>query len=144
MSTNSSKSQRSGARHSAPRRPIKVTPRRKERVDPHMIALVYFLIASRIVREAKETEAPAGRSDGEAGDPLEALDLFRRNPAAVDVLVSDVMMPHMTGSALARQLLSERPELRVVLISGYASDVLEREPPPDDAVSSRSRLPPTR
>jgi CheY-like chemotaxis protein len=69
-----------------------------------------------------------------AGDPLEALDLFRRNPAAVDVLVSDVMMPHMTGSALARQLLSERPELRVVLISGYASDVLEREPPPDDAV----------
>jgi len=72
MCTNSSRSQRSGARHSTARRPIKVTPRRKERVDPQMIALVYFLIASRIVREAKETEAAAGRSDGENVGPAEA------------------------------------------------------------------------
>jgi len=72
MSSNHSRGQRSAARHSAARRPIKVTPRRKERVDPHMIALVYFLIASRIVREAKESEAAAGRSDAEADGLLEA------------------------------------------------------------------------
>ncbi len=61
MSTSSSSTKQGvGARHPAPgRRPIKVTPRRKAEVDPHMIALVYFLIASRIVREANEAEAAA-------------------------------------------------------------------------------------
>jgi len=56
------------------RRPIKVTPRRKTEIDPHMIALVYFLIASRIVREAEEDEAAAARAeaDDEAATPGDA------------------------------------------------------------------------
>ncbi len=51
--------QRKGRGRPAERRPIKVTPRRKAEIDPHMISLVYYLIASRLVREAKEAEAAA-------------------------------------------------------------------------------------
>jgi hypothetical protein len=51
--------QRKGLGRPAERRPIKVTPRRKAEIDPHMISLVYYLIASRLVREAKEAEAAA-------------------------------------------------------------------------------------
>jgi len=38
------------------RRPIKVTPRRKTEIDPHLVALVYYLIASRLVRDAQADE----------------------------------------------------------------------------------------
>ncbi len=48
------------------RRPIKVTPRRKQKIDPHLISLCYFLIAQRIVREADKDEVPAPSAD--AGD----------------------------------------------------------------------------
>ena len=44
------------------RRPIRITPRCKKEIDPHLVALVYFLIASRIVRDASESEATAERS----------------------------------------------------------------------------------
>jgi len=54
------------------RRPIKVTPRRKTEIDPHMIALVYFLIASRIVREAEADEAGSMRPDSDEDVPDEA------------------------------------------------------------------------
>ena len=58
----------------AGRRPIKVTPRRKAEIDPHMIALVYFLIASRIVREAKQNEAAAGRTGDDDDGPVAAIE----------------------------------------------------------------------
>jgi hypothetical protein len=51
-----------GQPRQAERRPIKVTPRCKKEIDPHLVALVYFLIASRIVRDATESEATAERS----------------------------------------------------------------------------------
>jgi len=51
-----------------------VTPRRKAEIDPHMIALVYFLIASRIVREAKQNEAAAGRTGDDDEGPVAAIE----------------------------------------------------------------------
>jgi CheY-like chemotaxis protein len=54
--------------------------------------------------------------DGEA-----ALATIRQNPA-VDVVVSDVVMPRLGGLELARILAVERPELPVLLVSGYAED----------------------
>lgn len=70
MSTTKNNEPNRGRTSASPRRPIKVTPRRKAQVDPHMISLVYFLIASRIVREAKDKEAAAARreANGSGGD----------------------------------------------------------------------------
>jgi signal transduction histidine kinase/CheY-like chemotaxis protein len=46
---------------------------------------------------------------------------------APEVLVSDVIMPGMTGVELARRLREERPRLPVLLVSGYLEEVLERQ-----------------
>lgn len=57
---------RAGDRRGPARRPIKVTPRRKTEIDPHLVSLVYYLIASRIVRDAQTEELKQGEDAPEA------------------------------------------------------------------------------
>lgn len=52
-------------------------------------------------------------------DPFEALMDFRNNPDCCDLVLSDVTMPGMTGIDLSREFLAIRPNLPVVLSSGY-------------------------
>jgi two-component system, cell cycle sensor histidine kinase and response regulator CckA len=56
----------------------------------------------------------------EASTPQEACDLFDAHAGEIDLMVTDVVMPQMNGPALAQRLVSVRPELRVLFISGYA------------------------
>jgi len=53
----------------------------------------------------------------------EALSLANWEPS-IDVLVTDVVMPEMNGHELAQRLLSLRPDLRVLYISGYTPDIV--------------------
>ena len=55
-----------------------------------------------------------------------ALRVFRADPDRFDVIVTDEMLPGMPGSELARTVLSLRPDLPVVLMSGKISPALER------------------
>jgi CheY-like chemotaxis protein len=48
----------------------------------------------------------------------EALETFRANPQAYDLLVTDDTMPKMTGSILAGEILRIRPDLPVLMVSG--------------------------
>jgi two-component system, cell cycle sensor histidine kinase and response regulator CckA len=57
----------------------------------------------------------------EASHGAEALDLLREGMAAVDVVVSDIVMPNLNGVELLLQLKSSHPELPVILMSGYAT-----------------------
>jgi PAS domain S-box-containing protein len=59
----------------------------------------------------------------EARHPGEALLLAERHPAPIHLLVTDVVMPQMDGHELAERLLSARPELRVIYMSGYTANV---------------------
>jgi two-component system cell cycle sensor histidine kinase/response regulator CckA len=54
----------------------------------------------------------------------EALALAARHEGAIDLLVSDVIMPGMLGKDLAERLCIERPDTRVLYMSGYAQPVL--------------------
>jgi PAS domain S-box-containing protein len=53
----------------------------------------------------------------------EALRLWRDDPEGFDLLVTDHIMPGLTGLDLANQLRASRPDLPVVLITGYGSTV---------------------
>jgi CheY-like chemotaxis protein len=57
---------------------------------------------------------------------IEALRLFEQNPQRFDLVVTDMTMPHMTGELLAIQLIRMRPDMRIIICTGY-SDKLTQE-----------------
>ncbi|HEX6368309.1 MAG TPA: PAS domain S-box protein [Longimicrobium sp.] len=57
-----------------------------------------------------------------AAEGAEAMALSRQHPGIIHVLVTDLVMPRMNGSDLARRLMAERPGIRVLFISGYDRD----------------------
>ncbi|MEO2091664.1 MAG: PAS domain S-box protein, partial [Gemmataceae bacterium] len=71
------------------------------------------------------------RSNGytvlEARDGQDGLDVARRLAGRIDLLVTDLVMPRLSGRRLAEQLTTARPGLRVLFLSGYAED--EAGPP---------------
>jgi CheY-like chemotaxis protein len=64
-----------------------------------------------------------------AVDGAEALELVRARMHSLDLVISDVVMPRLGGRELSRALREERPELPLLLVSGYADpDAGKREP----------------
>jgi PAS domain S-box-containing protein len=55
-----------------------------------------------------------------------ALEIWKQRSAEVDVLLTDVIMPQMSGVELAQQLRAQDPELRVLFMSGYTDDMIAR------------------
>jgi two-component system, cell cycle sensor histidine kinase and response regulator CckA len=68
----------------------------------------------------------------EAVDGQHALGVWREHADRIDLLVSDVVMPHMDGPSLVARIRASAPGLRVVFLSGYT----------DEAILSRGVLPP--
>jgi len=62
-----------------------------------------------------------------ADRPDDALRLLATHTGPVDVLVTDVVMPGMSGPALVERTREARPEMRVVFMSGYAPDEVDRQ-----------------
>jgi len=60
-------------------------------------------------------------------DPAEALHFFNANMDRVDLLLTDKTMPGMNGLELAEQVRSRRPELPVIIATGYADSAHEDE-----------------
>jgi PAS domain S-box-containing protein len=55
----------------------------------------------------------------------QALTLFQADPGRFDLVITDMMMPQMTGAELARELLRIRPDLPIVLCTGYGENINE-------------------
>jgi nitrogen-specific signal transduction histidine kinase/DNA-binding response OmpR family regulator len=58
-------------------------------------------------------------------DPTEAVNLVRKRPTKFDLVMTDLLMPELSGPELARALKKIRPDLPLVLISGLVSSVTE-------------------
>ena len=87
----------------------------------------------RDVREvAREFLESGGYTVIEARDGMEALGLVEKHEGAIDLLITDMVMPRMTGQELAARLKEQRPRLRMLYMSGYseraAADSLRAEP----------------
>ncbi len=61
----------------------------------------------------------------EAGSAEEALETLTDESLSIDLFVTDVIMPGMDGPSWVREALKERPNTKVVFVSGYAEDAFE-------------------
>ena len=113
-------------------------------------------------REAASAQAPAGQAETvllveddravravvdsvlrrhgyavlQASGPKEALAAARAHRGAIDLVLSDVIMPEMSGPEMVTLLAERHPETRAIYLSGYSADALMRE----GVIETRARL----
>ena len=78
-------------------------------------AALLKVVTSMLVRDYNVLRASSGR---------EALQLSRSYSPAIHLLLSDFEMPEMNGIALATQISVERPQIKVLLMSGFTGGML--------------------
>jgi signal transduction histidine kinase/ActR/RegA family two-component response regulator len=61
----------------------------------------------------------------EASHGEEALEIAAGHRGPIDLLVTDIVMPRLSGIELATRLRAQRPELRILLLSGYSDEAIE-------------------
>jgi len=86
-----------------------------------------------LVRELNRTILEeAGYRVIETSDGREALETFMKRGEEVDILVTDVIMPNMDGKTLYGEIVKIRPGMKVLFMSGYATDTLDARGVLDD------------
>ncbi len=70
-----------------------------------------------------------GYSVIEASNGIEALEALEEKNGAVDLVVSDVVMPEMDGPTLLKTMRTRNPGLKIIFVSGYAEDAFEKSLP---------------
>ncbi|WP_204949769.1 cell cycle histidine kinase CckA [Methylopila capsulata] len=65
----------------------------------------------------------------EARSGVEALEQMEKHGSAVELVVSDVVMPEMDGPSLLRELRKKQPDLKIIFVSGYAEDAFKKNLP---------------
>jgi two-component system, cell cycle sensor histidine kinase and response regulator CckA len=70
-----------------------------------------------------------GYSVIEASNGVEAMEALEEKDGAVDLVVSDVVMPEMDGPTLLKAMRGRNPDLKIIFVSGYAEDAFEKSLP---------------
>jgi PAS domain S-box-containing protein len=76
-----------------------------------------------ILEFTKNMLEPLGYSVTVTSSSMEAYELFSSNTHAFDLVITDQTMPQLTGMELASKMLALRPDLPVILVSGYSETV---------------------
>jgi PAS domain S-box-containing protein len=82
-------------------------------------AILYVDDEEPLVALVKRTLERLGYRVTGQNDPVKAVELFRSDPKAFDAVVTDLAMPQLSGFDLSSQLLEIRPDLPIVMTSGY-------------------------
>ncbi len=61
----------------------------------------------------------------QAGNGSQAMEISRKHAGKIDLLMTDVVMPGMSGRELAERLTPERPDMRVLYVSGYTDEAID-------------------
>src|SRR5437588_3151532 len=73
-----------------------------------------------------------GYSVIEASNGLEAMEALDEKDGAVDLVVSDVVMPEMDGPTLLREMRKRNPSLKIIFVSGYAEEAFDKSLPENE------------
>jgi len=63
----------------------------------------------------------------EAGSPVEAIEMFKNKQGRYDLVITDMMMPTMTGAEMVRELRERNHDLRAIIMSGYSEETTSRD-----------------
>lgn len=81
----------------------------------------------------------AGYAVVQASSGHEALKRFEHFGNEIDLLITDVVMPGLSGDQLALRLLEERPEIKVIFISGNPKETIRSAVPLEEGVNFLSK-----
>jgi two-component system cell cycle sensor histidine kinase/response regulator CckA len=73
-----------------------------------------------------------GYSVIEASNGIEAMEALDEKEGAVDLVVSDVVMPEMDGPTLLREMRKRNPNLKIIFVSGYAEEAFDKSLPENE------------
>jgi two-component system cell cycle sensor histidine kinase/response regulator CckA len=73
-----------------------------------------------------------GYSVIEASNGIEAMEALDEKDGAVDLVVSDVVMPEMDGPTLLREMRIRNPNLKIIFVSGYAEEAFDKSLPENE------------
>jgi two-component system cell cycle sensor histidine kinase/response regulator CckA len=73
-----------------------------------------------------------GYSVIEASNGIEAMEALEDKHGAVDLVVSDVVMPEMDGPTLLKEMRARNPNLKIIFVSGYAEEAFEKSLPENE------------
>jgi PAS domain S-box-containing protein len=110
-----------------PRTAIAAEPRAMEEAQALTIVLADDETALRL--PLAEFLRIAGHHVLDSHDPLDVLEMARRHNGCIDVLLTDIVMPGLRGTELARQVAELHPGIQVIYMSGYAEGFPETQIP---------------
>jgi len=70
-----------------------------------------------------------------AETPKDAIEFCQKSGTTIDLLITDVVMPELSGAELRDRILKMRPGIKVLFISGYASDIIAHHGVLDEGVN---------
>jgi two-component system cell cycle sensor histidine kinase/response regulator CckA len=73
-----------------------------------------------------------GYSVIEAANGVEAMEALEEKNGAVDLVVSDVVMPEMDGPTLLKEMRQRNPNLKIIFVSGYAEEAFDKSLPENE------------
>jgi len=80
------------------------------------------------VRElVRETLKSKGYSVMEAPDGIQGMKVAESFDGKIDILITDVAMPGMSGHELAKRVVASRPGIKILFLSGYTEDAIIHE-----------------
>jgi PAS domain S-box-containing protein len=113
-----------------PRAQSAISPARMSPIaqhSPHGYETLLLVEDEEAVRKStREFLMRSGYTVLEACNGEEALRVSREYCGPIDLMISDVVMPQMSGPKLAEQLAAERPRMKVLFVSGYAENTILR------------------
>jgi len=82
--------------------------------------------AASLLELAREFLESCGYTVLAAGSPAEGIRIVEKHKGPIPLLVTDIVMPEMSGRVLAEKLTALRPSLRVLYMSGYSHDIIDQ------------------
>jgi PAS domain S-box-containing protein len=80
-----------------------------------------------LVNASKEMLEHLGYKVSTTTSSLDALDLFRQQVQQFDLVITDYSLPRMTGVDLAREMMNIRPDVAIILVTGFNERITEKQ-----------------